>query len=76
MEFVPLLEESGMIVEVGRWVFERAVLDVQEWNNQGLVVPRVAVNVSEVQMRQPNFVATVLASWAPHAGPRHRHRNH
>ena len=60
MEFVPLLEESGMIVEVGRWVIEQAVADVARWLAQGLVVPRVAVNVSEVQLRQPNFVATVL----------------
>ncbi|MEA3173536.1 MAG: hypothetical protein QOF42_947, partial [Gammaproteobacteria bacterium] len=61
LEFVPLLEESGMIVEVGRWVFIQAVADVQNWKSQGLVVPRVAVNVSEVQLRQPNFVASVLA---------------
>jgi EAL domain-containing protein (putative c-di-GMP-specific phosphodiesterase class I) len=61
MEFVPLLEESGLIVEVGRWVFIQAVADVQNWKSQGLAVPRVAVNVSEVQLRQPNFVASVLA---------------
>ncbi len=61
LEFVPLLEESGLIVEVGRWVFERAVRDQQQWKSQGLHVPRVAVNVSEVQLRQPNFVASVLA---------------
>jgi EAL domain-containing protein (putative c-di-GMP-specific phosphodiesterase class I) len=61
LEFVPLLEESGLIVEVGRWVFEQAVRDVQQWKSQGLQVPRVAVNVSEVQLRQPNFVANVLA---------------
>ena len=61
LEFVPLLEESGLIVEVGRWVFEQAVRDVQQWKSQGLHVPRVAVNVSEVQLRQPNFVASVLA---------------
>jgi EAL domain-containing protein (putative c-di-GMP-specific phosphodiesterase class I) len=61
LEFVPLLEESGLIVEVGRWVFEQAVRDVQQWKSQGLHVPRVAVNVSEVQLRQPNFVANVLA---------------
>ena len=60
MEFVPLLEESGLIVEVGRWVIEQAVADIQAWRDLGLWVPRVAVNVSEVQLRHPNFVATVL----------------
>jgi len=62
MEFVPLLEESELIVDVGRWVFEQALADVRAWRDLGLEVPRVAVNVSEVQMRQPNFVDTVLAA--------------
>jgi diguanylate cyclase (GGDEF)-like protein/PAS domain S-box-containing protein len=62
LEFVPLLEESGLIVEVGRWVFEQAVIDVQSWKSQRLLVPRVAVNVSEVQLRQPNFVTSVLGA--------------
>ena len=65
LEFVPLLEESGMIVEVGRWVIEQAIADIGEWRLAGLQVPRVAVNVSEVQLRQPNFVATVLAALGP-----------
>jgi diguanylate cyclase (GGDEF)-like protein/PAS domain S-box-containing protein len=65
LEFVPLLEESGMIVEVGRWVIEQTITDIAIWRSQGLQVPRVAVNVSEVQLRQPNFVATVLAALGP-----------
>jgi EAL domain-containing protein (putative c-di-GMP-specific phosphodiesterase class I) len=62
LEFVPLLEESGLIVEVGNWVFEQAVADIRRWKSLQLQVPRVAVNVSEVQLRQPNFVPTVLAA--------------
>jgi diguanylate cyclase (GGDEF)-like protein/PAS domain S-box-containing protein len=62
LDFVPLLEESGLIVPVGRWVFEQAVADIERWRSLGLEVPRVAVNVSEVQLRQPNFVATVLGA--------------
>jgi len=62
LDFVPLLEESGLIVPVGRWVFEKAVADIERWRSLGLEVPRVAVNVSEVQLRQPNFVATVLSA--------------
>ena len=69
LDFVPLLEESGLIVEVGRWVFEQAVADTERWQSLHLNVPRVAVNVSEVQLRHPDFVATVLAALgpAPHA---------
>jgi diguanylate cyclase (GGDEF)-like protein/PAS domain S-box-containing protein len=65
LDFVPLLEESGLIVDVGRWVFEQALADTQSWRSLGLEVPRVAVNVSEVQLRQPNFVAMVLAALGP-----------
>ncbi len=65
LEFVPLLEESGMIVEVGRWVIEQTIADIAVWRSRNLRVPRVAVNVSEVQLRQPNFVATVLAALGP-----------
>jgi EAL domain-containing protein (putative c-di-GMP-specific phosphodiesterase class I) len=72
VDFVPLLEESGMIVEVGRWVIEQTIADTQAWRDLDLFVPRVAVNVSEVQLQQPNFVATVLgalgAPRAPDAG--------
>jgi diguanylate cyclase (GGDEF)-like protein/PAS domain S-box-containing protein len=65
LEFVPLLEESGLIVEVGQWVIEQAVADAKMWRKRGLHVPRVAVNVSEVQLRQPNFVANVLSAIGP-----------
>jgi diguanylate cyclase (GGDEF)-like protein len=71
-DFVPVLEESGLIVEVGRWVIEQAAADIQHWRGLGLRAPRVAVNVSEVQVRHPNFVATVLEAAgslnAPDAG--------
>ncbi len=68
LDFVPLLEESGQIVEVGRWVFEQAVADSNRWRSLGLEVPRVAVNVSEVQLRHPNFVAMVLGALGPSSG--------
>ena len=65
LDFVPLLEESGLIVDVGRWVFEQAVADMRRWRSERRDVPRVAVNVSEVQLRQPNFVAGVLDALGP-----------
>ncbi|HEX4242492.1 MAG TPA: EAL domain-containing protein [Steroidobacteraceae bacterium] len=66
-DFVPLLEESGLIVEVGLWVIRQAIADMQAWRGQGLEVPRIAVNVSEVQLRQPSFVAAMLAALGPGA---------
>jgi len=59
-EFLPVLEASGMIVAVGRWVLERAVLDLLRWRRMGLRPCRVAVNVSPLQLRQRQFVPFVL----------------
>jgi diguanylate cyclase (GGDEF)-like protein/PAS domain S-box-containing protein len=58
-QFIPLLEETGLILEVGAWALRRAVLDHRHWTDLGLSAPRIAVNVSSVQMRQGDFVATV-----------------
>jgi PAS domain S-box-containing protein/diguanylate cyclase (GGDEF)-like protein len=54
--FIPLLEETGLILEVGAWAIRRAVRDHRHWLRQGVAAPRVAVNVSQIQLRQPDFV--------------------
>jgi EAL domain-containing protein (putative c-di-GMP-specific phosphodiesterase class I) len=65
-KFVPLLEETGMIVEVGTWVLRQACQDRASWLDRGLAVPRVAVNVSAVQLRRDDFVQTVAAAVDAH----------
>jgi EAL domain-containing protein (putative c-di-GMP-specific phosphodiesterase class I) len=65
MQFVPLLEETGLIIEVGSWVLQRALRDQELWAAQGLRVPRVAVNVSSIQLRQRNFVEQVRQALGP-----------
>ena len=57
--FVPLLEETGLILEVGQWVLRRAAADQRRWRAQGLAAPRIAVNVSMVQVASPDFVQSV-----------------
>lgn len=57
--FIPVLERSGLILDVGHWALRRAVLDQSVWAGEGLLVPRVAINVSAVQLRQSDFVASV-----------------
>jgi diguanylate cyclase (GGDEF)-like protein len=66
--FVPLLERSGAIVEVGGWVIQQAVRDCQGWLSRGAAPVRVAVNVSPLQLRRRDFVPGVLASVTPLAG--------
>ena len=55
-DFVPLLEETGMILEVGRWALKRAALEHAAWSQQDLNPPRIAVNVSPAQLRRKDFV--------------------
>lgn len=59
VQFIPLLEETGMILEAGRWAIERALVDYREWKTRGLQPPRIAVNVSPIQLRQRDFVDVV-----------------
>jgi diguanylate cyclase (GGDEF)-like protein/PAS domain S-box-containing protein len=61
VEFIPVLEETGMIVEVGRWVVEQAFTDLRGWSAQGISVPRVAVNVSAIQLQNRDFVERMVA---------------
>jgi len=69
LEFIPLLEETGLILEVGGRALEQAVRDHAHWLQQGIVAPRIAVNVSAIQLRRPNFVAIVEAAIKRGASP-------
>lgn len=55
--FLPMLEETGLIVDVGRWALRRAIADTLRWRAAGLPSLRVAVNVSALQLRGRGFVA-------------------
>jgi PAS domain S-box-containing protein/diguanylate cyclase (GGDEF)-like protein len=59
MKFIPMLEETGLITQVGAWALRRAALDHRAWSESRLAPPRVAVNVSPVQLRQRDFVESV-----------------
>jgi diguanylate cyclase (GGDEF)-like protein/PAS domain S-box-containing protein len=55
-QFVTLLEETGLIVDTGRLVLLRVLEDLARWRAKGLTTPRVAVNISPVQLRRDSFV--------------------
>ena len=57
--FIPLLEEIGLIHDVGRWALRKAIEDYQRWRKTGLPAVRIAVNVSPLQLRNQNFVAEI-----------------
>ena len=59
-EFVPVAEDSGLIVDLGDWVLRTACAQFDSWRRSGLPLDYIAVNVSPRQLRHPGFLATVL----------------
>ncbi|QQR91425.1 MAG: EAL domain-containing protein [Myxococcales bacterium] len=59
-EFIPLLEKSGLIQEVGQWVLTQACKQIRLWHESGIRDIRVAVNVSARQLESEDFVKAVL----------------
>jgi len=57
--FIPVLEDTGLIHEVGRWALRQAVADHLAWCAAGHYAPRIAVNVSALQLRHRDFIDEV-----------------
>jgi diguanylate cyclase (GGDEF)-like protein len=66
-EFISVAEESGHIVPVGLWVIEEVCRQLKRWESAGVPVPRVAINVSAVQFRQPGFHEVVRGALQSHS---------
>lgn len=66
-EFIPVAEESGLIVPIGAWVFESACLQAARWRADGRRVPTISVNLSARQLAVPDL-ARQLADMAQAAG--------
>lgn len=60
-KFISLLEETGLILEVGRWALRSAASKYASWQDRGLAAPKIAVNVSAIQLRQDSFVEDIAA---------------
>ena len=57
--FIPILEETGLIHDVGRWALRKAIEDYLRWRAAGLPAVRIAVNVSPLQLRNRGFIAEI-----------------
>jgi len=58
-EFIPLAEQTGLIIPIGEWVLRTACAQNRVWQKAGLKQMRITVNVSGIQFSQDNFVKTV-----------------
>ncbi|MDP9044436.1 MAG: bifunctional diguanylate cyclase/phosphodiesterase, partial [Pseudomonadota bacterium] len=58
-QFIPLAEETGLIVRIGTWVLAQACRQAKAWADAGAGTPLVAVNISPRQFNHPEFLATV-----------------
>lgn len=57
--FIPVAEETGLIVQIGEWVLRQAALQVMRWIAEGYAMQWVSINVSGVQIMRSNFADTV-----------------
>jgi diguanylate cyclase (GGDEF)-like protein len=61
-QFVPLAEETGLIVPIGEWVLREACRQNREWQDEGLPPVRIAVNLSMSQFAQPNLQQVIRSA--------------
>jgi EAL domain-containing protein (putative c-di-GMP-specific phosphodiesterase class I) len=57
--FIPVAEDSGLIIPIGRWVLRQSCRQAREWQLAGLPFKQISVNVSATEFRQPEFVEGV-----------------
>jgi diguanylate cyclase (GGDEF)-like protein/PAS domain S-box-containing protein len=61
LEFIPIAEETGLILPIGQWVLGEACRQVQEWIHAGLDATPVAVNASSLEFRSGEFLGSLRA---------------
>jgi diguanylate cyclase (GGDEF)-like protein/PAS domain S-box-containing protein len=70
-EFIPAAEESGMIIDLGRWILEEACRQALDWPGSGSTQLRISVNVSPLQIQHARFSRDVEAILGAHPSLRH-----
>lgn len=58
-EFIPIAEESGDIIRIGKWVLSESLQQISRWQSENIPIPCVSVNISATQFEQEDFVNTL-----------------
>ncbi|AEJ02591.1 diguanylate cyclase/phosphodiesterase with PAS/PAC sensor(s) [Nitrosomonas sp. Is79A3] len=58
-KFIPLAEESGLILPLGEWIIKSACLQIKTWENDGFDVPRISINLSAKQFQHKSFFPNI-----------------
>ncbi|NJD38783.1 MAG: EAL domain-containing protein [Geobacter sp.] len=61
VDFIPVLEETGLIIQVGEWVLHEVCNQVKQWNDAGMTLRHASVNVSFRQFQRPDIVKRLLS---------------
>jgi diguanylate cyclase (GGDEF)-like protein len=56
-KFIPLAEQTGLILPIGEWVLREACRQLHQWHSQGFHLPRISVNVSPLQLQRQNILS-------------------
>ncbi len=70
VEFIPIAEQSGLILELGEWVIDRVCAQIAQWQNAGLSLPPVSINLSVRQFRTPGLIEQIRVALDRHDLPR------
>jgi len=61
--FIPLMEQTGLILDAGRVALQRAMSDAADWLSAGIELPRIALNASSVELRQADYASRVAKAF-------------
>lgn len=59
-DFIPIAEETGLIISIGRWVIKSVCEQIKLWEEKNISVPHIAINISAKQFHQADFVAMLI----------------
>jgi EAL domain-containing protein (putative c-di-GMP-specific phosphodiesterase class I) len=62
--FIPVAEETRLIVPLGEWILREALQQMRSWHDAGLILDYISVNISAIQLAQPDFSDRVIAQLA------------